>query len=61
MKELEDLMALKKLHKVQQELNKAIELINMGLLRDSKKHIDFVKDGAIGAIHLIDAELEGGE
>ncbi|MGG0308296.1 hypothetical protein ABEY43_07220 [Priestia megaterium] len=61
MKELKESMSLEKLYKARYELDIAIQLVESGQLRESKKHIDENKDQSIGAIHLINAELEGGE
>jgi len=61
---MKELLAIEKLHKARYEIELALSLIENGQLRESKKHIDEVKDEAIGAIHLVNAEidlLEGGE
>lgn len=64
MKELEELLATKKIHKAMRALNNALKLIEEGNLRMGKGEIDFAEYHTIAAKSLIEAEIdnnEGGE
>ncbi|WP_160169879.1 hypothetical protein [Priestia flexa] len=58
---MDEILAVEKIKRAQHELQLALSLIKKGKFRDSIKHLDEAKDSSISSIHLIYAELEGGE
>ncbi|WP_158512803.1 hypothetical protein [Priestia filamentosa] len=46
------MLIVEKLHKVIEEAQTALELIESGKVRDSIKHLDEVKDSNFAATHL---------